>query len=141
MLSKHINYDLKNLSNWLNANKITLNVTKAELVIFKPKCKKLDFEFKIKLNGKKLFQSNSVKYLGIKIGKQLNWKEHINESAIKLNRANAILYKVREFVSTNTLRSIYYAIFDSHLSNGNLFWGQNTNTLKRLTIQFVNFNP
>ena len=147
MLNKLINYDLKNLSNWLNANKITLNVTKTELVIFKPKRKKLDFEFKIKLNGKKLFQTNSVKYLGIKIDKQLNWREHINEVAIKLNRANAMLYKVREFVSTDTLRSIYYAIFDSHLNYGNLVWGQNTNAIKRLTIlqkkalRLMNFKP
>ena len=44
MLNKLINYDLKNLSDWLNANKIMLNVTKTELVIFKPKHKKLDFE-------------------------------------------------------------------------------------------------
>ena len=141
MLNKLVNYDLKNLSNQLNANKITLNVTKTKLAIFKPNRKKLDFEFKIKFNGKNLFQTNSVKHLGIKIEKQLSWRDHINEVAIKLNKANAMLYKVSEFVSTNTLRSIYYAIFDSHLSNGNLFWGQNTNTLKRLTIQFVNFNP
>ena len=147
MLNKLINYDLKNSSNWLNANKITLNVTKTELVIFKPKHKKLDFEFKIKSNGKKLFQTNSVKYLGIKIDKQLNWREHINEVAIKLNRANAMLYKVREFVSTDTLRSIYYAIFDSHLNYGNLVWGQNTNAIKRLTIlqkkalRLMNFKP
>ena len=40
---KLINYDLRNLSNWFNASKIMLNVTKTELVIFKPKCKKLDF--------------------------------------------------------------------------------------------------
>ena len=52
----------------------------------------------------------------MKIDKQLNWKEHINEVAIKLNRANAMLYKVREFISTDPLRSIYYAIFDSHLN-------------------------
>ena len=138
---------MKNLSNWVNANKVMLHVTKTELVIFKPKRKKLDFEFKIKLNGKKLFQTNSVKYLGIKIDKQLNWREHINEVAIKLNRANAMLYKVREFVSTDTLRSIYYAIFDSHLNYGNLVWGQNTNAIKRLTIlqkkalRLMNFKP
>ena len=100
-----------------------------------------------KLNGKKLFQTNSVKYLGIKIDKQLNWREHINEVAIKLNRANAMLYKVREFVSTDTLRSIYYAIFDSHLNYGNLVWGQNTNAIKCLIIlqkkalRSMNFKP
>ena len=80
------------MSNWLNANKIMLNVTKTELVIFKPKRKKLDFEFKIKLNGKKLFQTNSVKYLGIKIDKQLNWRDHTNEVAKKLHRANMLCY-------------------------------------------------
>ena len=54
--------------------------------------------------------------MGIKVDKQLTWRDHINEVAIKLNRANAILHKVREYVSTGTLRSIYYAIFDSHLN-------------------------
>ena len=34
MLNKLINYDFKNLSNWLNAKKIMANVTKTELVIF-----------------------------------------------------------------------------------------------------------
>ena len=62
MLNKPINYILQNLSNWLNASKITLNVRKTELVIFKPKRKKVYFEFKIRLNDKKLFQTNSVKY-------------------------------------------------------------------------------
>ena len=47
MLNKLINYDLKNFSNWPNANKIVLNFTKTELVIFKPKHKRQEFEFKI----------------------------------------------------------------------------------------------
>ena len=59
ILNKLINNDLKNLPNWLNASKM-LNVKKTELVIFKLKHKKLDFECKIKLNGKKFFQRNSV---------------------------------------------------------------------------------
>ena len=41
----------------------------------------------------------------------------------KLNRVNAILYKVREYISTDTIRSIYYTIFDSHLNYDNLVWG------------------
>ena len=34
-LNKLVNFDLKNLLYWLNANKISLNVKKTELVIFK----------------------------------------------------------------------------------------------------------
>ena len=46
-LSKLLNIDLKNLPNWLNANKIWLNVSKTELIIFKPKRKLLAFNMKI----------------------------------------------------------------------------------------------
>ena len=41
-LNKHVNLDFKNLTYWLNANKISLNVKKTELVIFKHQRKKLD---------------------------------------------------------------------------------------------------
>ena len=34
-INKHVNYDLKNLNNWLNANKIYLNVDKAKVVLLK----------------------------------------------------------------------------------------------------------
>ena len=39
-LNKFVNFDLKNLSNWLDANKISLNVSKTELIIFRSKMKK-----------------------------------------------------------------------------------------------------
>ena len=32
-----LNKDLKNLTNWLNANKISLNVDKTEEILFNPK--------------------------------------------------------------------------------------------------------
>ena len=41
---------MKNLTDWLNANKISFNVQKTELVILKHQRKKLDGEVKIKLN-------------------------------------------------------------------------------------------
>ena len=36
-----------------------------------------------------------MKYLGIKIDEKLNWKQQISDIAIKLNRANAILSKLK----------------------------------------------
>ena len=42
-----------------------------------------------------------------------------------------MLYKVTEYVSTNTFRSIYYDIFDSHLNYSILVRGQNKNVIKQ----------
>ena len=64
-LNKLVNCVMKDLSKWLSANKISLNVEKTELVIFKSPRKVLLDEIKIKLSGKRLYLSNSVKYLGI----------------------------------------------------------------------------
>ena len=66
-LNKLVNIDLKNLLYWLNANKISLNVKKTELIIFKYKRKQFDGEIKLKLSCKELYPADSVKYLGVKI--------------------------------------------------------------------------
>ena len=60
--------------------------------------KQLDHELKIKLNGKKLYQTDSVKYLGMYIDKNLTWKHHVNNVAIKFSTANAMLSKIRHYI-------------------------------------------
>ena len=60
-LNKLVNADLKHLANWLNANKISLNVKKTEMVIFKSKHKKFEGDLKIELCGNRLYPTESVK--------------------------------------------------------------------------------
>ena len=146
-LSKLVNADLKHLLNWLNANKISLNVKKTEMIIFKSKQKKLEGDLKIKLCGKRLYPTESVKYLGVKIDANLTWQHHVNDLSTKLNRANALLFKMRKYVSLKILRSIYFAIFDSYLSYCCLVWAQNFSTIQRILIlqkkavRIINFQP
>ena len=59
---------------------------------------KKDSEVKIKLSRKQLYLTDSVKYLGITIDVNLNWKHCVTDIAIKLNRSNAHLFKIRHFV-------------------------------------------
>ena len=51
-LNKLVSHDMKNLNNWLSANKISLNIEKTELVLFKsPRRVILD---ETKASGKRL---------------------------------------------------------------------------------------
>ena len=124
-LNKLVNIDLKSLVNWSNANKISLNVKKTEMIIFKSKRKKFNDIVKLKLGGKRIFPTASVKYFGVKIVQDLTWQHHINDLSVKLNRANALLFKFRKFVNDKILRSIYFAIFESNLNYCSLVWAQN----------------
>ena len=91
------------------------------MVIFKFKQKKFEGDLKIKLFGKRLYSTESVKYLGVKIDANLSWQYHVNDLSIKLNRANA-LFKMRKHVSLKILRSTYFATFHSYLSYCCLVW-------------------
>ena len=59
-----MNQDLKNLSQWLKADKFSLNIKKTELIIFHPKNTKLDYSVKFKLSDKRPNPISIVKYLG-----------------------------------------------------------------------------
>ena len=104
------------------------------MVIFKSKQKKLESDLKIKLCGKRLYPNESVKYMGVKIDANLTWQYHVHDLSIKLNRTNALLFKMRKYVSLKILRSIYFAIFDSYLSYCCLVWAQNSSTIQRIVI-------
>ena len=133
-LNKLVNSDMKHLNNWLSANKISLNKDKTDLVIFKSRKKVPLDEIKIKLCGKRLYLPNSIKYLSVKIDKFIHWHDQVNTIAVKLNRANALLLKIRNYLNIKTLRNIYFAIFDSHLNYSCIVWAQNINTVRRLII-------
>ena len=145
-LQKHINYDLRQLCNWLKANKISLNCNKTELIIFRHPNKQINYKLKIKINGKKLIPSKFVKYLGIYIDDHLNWSYQANSLSTRLSRAAGMLSKIRHYVSKTTLRSIYYGIFSSLLTYGSQVWGQFNNVnIRRLqqiqnkAIRIINF--
>ena len=76
-----------NLRKWLKANKISLNASKTEIIIFRDPRKKTEFELKIKIDGKKIFPSKFVKYLGIYLDCHLSWQEPETNDRNRLNRA------------------------------------------------------
>ena len=127
-LKTNLNHDLKNLTQWLRANMLSLNVDKTRLLIFKSKYNKNQYEdIIIKLLGKQLDPSTSVKYLGIHIDHNLSWDCHIKEMNAKLSRTNGILSKLRHYVpKKNTMLSVYYALFYSHMTYGSIVWSLTT---------------
>ena len=124
------------MSSCLNANKISSNVSKTELAMFNPLKKQLDHKLE-KLNDKKLYQTDPVNdsVLG-HIGKNLTWKYELNNAATKLNKANAMLFRIRHYVYIKTLKSINRAIFELQFSHSSLVWAQNSFSAKILHQHF-----
>ena len=130
-----LNKDLKHASTWLNANRLSLNVSKSKLLIFQSKYKNIDYsKTSIKLNGIRLLASDHVKYLGIFIDNNLSWDYNTIQLSIKLSQTNGILSKLRHFTPLSSLISVYYSLFYSHVTYGCLVWS----LTKKLNINKIN---
>ena len=55
----------------------------------------------------------------------------------KLSRTNGILFKLRYYISTKTLTSIYYSLFQSHILHDSTIWCYTSqkNTMKIFILQ------
>ena len=135
-LETDLNYDLKIVSDWLKANRLSLNVEKSKLIIFKSKRKLIDSQlFSIKLNGVKLLPTDNVKYLGLHLDQNLSFDHHVNQLSKKLSRTNGILSKLRHYTSKDTLISVYYSLFYSHILYGCPVWSLTTiNNLNCISV-------
>ena len=89
---------------------------------------------KSKLNLlEKVYIHQTLKYFGVRIDEFLHWHE-VNNIAAKLNRANASLFKIRNYVKMKTLSNIYLAISGFYQTYYCIVWVQNINTVNKLII-------
>ena len=129
-ISKHINRHLKLTVDWIRANKLSLNASKTEIVLFKRRNKKITKQLNFRVSGQKIKQSSQVRYLGVILQDDMQWDAHITNLEKKLSRSIGLLSKIRHYVPMHLLRTIYYSIFNSHLIYACEIWGQNQNSLR-----------
>ena len=76
----------------------------------------------LQIDGGKLEEKKSAKYLGLLIDKHLTWKHHIHHVNLKISKGIGLLAKLRHFVPRNTLRTLYYAFIRPHIDYGLINW-------------------
>ena len=64
-INKYVNHDLSLLCHWLRANKLSLNTSKTEIIIFRPKNKQINKKLNFRISAQKIDICNKVQYLGV----------------------------------------------------------------------------
>ena len=103
------NRELGNVNEWLNANKLSLNMKKSNFVIFRPRQKNMPFIPRIRILDSvtnaypSLEMKDYVKYLGLMIDSNLSWKYQIESICHKITKSIGIIAKIRYFVPPRVL--------------------------------------
>ncbi len=118
-----LNSEIPKLNSWLSANRLSLNVGKTHFLIFKPKNKTENIEINISIANSIIQRSKTKKYLGLFFDDDMSWKSHIKYITQKVSKAIGIMYRLRPYVNSRILRSVYFSIVYSHLTYGICSWG------------------
>ena len=91
-VTKQANKELKLVNKWLDVNKLSLNVEKTNYVMFHSTHNEIPPDVRIKIDNKVLSRANYVvKFLGLFLDDNFNWKYHINELS-KKNYPEIVVY-------------------------------------------------
>ena len=128
ILESIVNTELIKVSNWLIANKLTLNTSKSNFLIIHPRQKRVSHKITISIDNKCLKEVQYAKYLGVLIDKHLSWTPHIQQIKLKISKNLGILAKMRYCVSKQVLKNLYNAFVMPYISYGLINWGAASKT-------------
>ena len=146
-IEKVVNKEMNKLFQWLCSNRLALNISKTNFVIFHPYNKPVKEVITLKINKKAIAEELCVKYLGILIDSTLSWKSQISTITKKISRSIGIMYKLRPFVNVKIMKSVYYSIIYPHLIYGIQVWGSAFDTdlhsleiMQKKVVRMITFN-
>ena len=143
-----MNSELAKLTDWLLANKLSLNVSKTHYVLFSPGHRNFDTCPDLLLNGSVLERKSSTMFLGVKLDSKLTWFEHISYIRIKIAKNVGVINKVRHLLNHSTLKTLDYAFVYPYLTYCIEIWGSAAKCrlnslykLQKLCCRYISNSP
>ena len=135
VLQKDVNKELNKVSDWLNLNKLSLNLKKTTYLVITNR--KINHTFEIKIGDYLLTQSSEVKYLGIILDEKLSWKPHLQYLRRKVASGCWALNKIKEYVNIASMKTVYYGLVYQRLQYCISCWGgvAPSNLIKLVSLQ------
>ena len=125
LLFEKMNKELTNVSNWFNANKLSLNVKKTKFSFFHKSSKKDNIPLRLpnlNINGFTIERESSIKFLGVWIDENLTWRDHIHTAENKIAKIIGLLYQRKHYLDKNCLKQTYFTYIHAYLNYASIAW-------------------
>jgi Reverse transcriptase (RNA-dependent DNA polymerase)/Endonuclease-reverse transcriptase len=127
---KILQEDLDRAGDWVNTNKMSLNINKCKSVCFSRKQKKRDVT-SLKLQGQDLAEEDQYKYLGVILDDKLDWNQHIAKVVKKSKQT--LNFVLRNLKGTNQEVKVmaYKTLVRPNLEYADKVWDPHTQIQKK----------
>ena len=119
-LEEIINAELTRVKAWCDVNKLSINHKKTNFMITKSAQKRLNTAITVTIpdnEGSNFYieQKDHIKYLGVMIDENVNWKHHISFICSQISRNTGIFHKLRHYLTPMQQRQIYHNLVYPYL--------------------------
>ena len=98
-IERKFNLEIPVLVNWLQTNRLSLNLTKTHYMIFGSKKANFPHEINLEIEGIKIEEVKETKFLGVILENTLSWNSHISYIAKKIAKSVGILTRARQMLN------------------------------------------
>ena len=132
----NMNEELSKLSNWMDINKLSLNVKKTKWIVFSLRKKCLPSQ-SVFIKGEVIERVNDIKFLGVFTDSKMSWSCHIQHIRKKISKGIGILYKAKRLLTQETLITLYNSFIYPYIVYCIEVWGSTCkkNLLSLLKLQ------
>ena len=133
-----INSHLSEVYDWLLVNKLSLNIKKTNYIVLHAINKNIEGMLpELSINGIITERVQSFNFLGLFFNEHVFWKPHIDIIANKLMKFSCILNKLKRFLPSYILRTLYFSMVQSRLTYSILGWGFEYRRFVKLQKRFL----
>ena len=131
--SNILNKELENVYNWLAVNKLSLNVKKTKFMFFHLHQQNISpYIPDLKIGDVNIERVANFNFLGLTLNENMSWKPHTDALANKLSKYIGILNRLKRYLPSHILKTIYTSLIQSNLNYSILAWGFNCGRLKSI---------
>ena len=132
-LSLNINRELQAITEWLEINKLSLNIKKTKFMIFHfPQRNIKNFNPNIQIKSRPIQRVTLFDFLGLIIDENLSWTPHLQKITSKISRTLGVMNRLKRFLPAYILMHIYNSLILPHLQSFILIWGHKSSKVFRL---------
>ena len=117
-LESALNTELAYLHEWLNVNKLSLNIAKNELMLIGSRQRlsatTTGHSLTVQIKGHEINRVPHTKSLGVHIDQNLSWSKHVNETAKIVSSGIGALKRLRPFMCKDTAILLYRALIEPY---------------------------
>ena len=115
--------DVDRIADWFRRNKLTLNLAKSVCMIFTTNTNVASKELHITVNGTRIQQVTSIRYLGIHLDSKLSWGNHTTEVCKTIAPKVGLLKRLKHMLPVESLINVYQSVVQSHIDYCLPVWG------------------